>query len=89
MTEEENVKMASEIPTTTAAPAQEQAPVQLTVEDLINVLRVINVASERGAFKGNELSSVGFINDKIARFVDAAQKAAKEANDGEATDGSK
>jgi len=90
MAEEQTEKMASEIPTTNleAAPAgQEAQPASLGVEDLVNVLRIINVASERGAFKGNELSSVGFINDKIARFVDAAQKAAQEANDGEAANG--
>ena len=86
MAEEQTEKMATEIPTTTVPP-QEQAPVSLSVEDLVNVLRIINIASERGAFKGNELSSVGFVNDKIARFVDAAQKAAKETNDGEATNG--
>ena len=40
-----------------------------------------------GAFKAAELSSVGVVHDRIAKFIDASQKAAAEKADGEATDG--
>ena len=37
--------------------------------DLQNALRIIDAAAERGAFRGNELSSVGTVRDKIASFL--------------------
>ena len=46
-----------------------QAP-EVNVGDLSAVLRVIDVCTERGSFKGPELSSVGLIRDKVAAFVD-------------------
>lgn len=55
----------------------EQPDVGLSVEDLMNALRVINTATERGAFKANELSTVGQVYDKFATFVRASQEEAK------------
>lgn len=46
---------------------------ELEVDDLINVLKIINTATERGVFKANELSFVGRTYDKFATFVRAAQ----------------
>jgi len=69
----------------------EQPDVGLSVDDLMNALRVINTATERGAFKANELSLVGQVYDKFATFVRAAQEEAKaqQPQDGEsAEDGS-
>ena len=43
----------------------------LSINDLIAVVKIIDVASERGAFKGAELSSVGAIRDKVTAFVDS------------------
>jgi len=91
MAEKQTKTMASDIPTTPVNAAAEQPaaaePVSLSIEDLVNVIRVINVASERGAFKAAELSSVGVVHDRIAKFIDASQKAAAENANGEATDG--
>ena len=55
----------------------------LSVDDLMNVLRVINTSTERGAFKANELSFVGNVYDKFARFIKQAQAAesAPESNE--------
>jgi hypothetical protein len=55
----------------------EQPEIGLGVEDLMNALRVINTATERGAFKANELSFVGQVYDKFSTFVKAAQQEAK------------
>jgi len=49
---------------------QTEAP-QITLVDLQNTLRIIDVAAERGAFKGNELTSIGSVRDKLAAFLDA------------------
>lgn len=58
-------------------------PVQLNVNDLQAVLNVIEIATQRGTFKGAELSSVGQIFDRINTFVTqytAQQEAESIAN---------
>lgn len=60
-----------------------QAP-DLGVQDLQVVLQIIELASNRGAFKGGELSAVGQIFDKINNFVTAFTKQAEEAAANEA-----
>lgn len=52
----------------------------ITIPDVTNALRIIDVAAERGAFRGPELSQVGSVRDRIAAFLDAvsAQQAATE-----------
>ena len=68
----------------TAAPEAPQAP-SVSVNDLVNVYNIIDLASKRGAFQANELSSVGAVANKVKEFVDhvqAAQKAAADAEGG-------
>ena len=63
------------------AQATEQAP-ELTVQDLNAMKAIIDVASERGAFKPNEMMSVGTIYNKLELFLKAVaeqQAAAEEA----------
>ena len=50
--------------------AEEAAP-QISINDLQNVVKVIDAAAERGAFKGNELTAVGAVRDKVAAFLAA------------------
>tara|TARA_B100000614_G_C14362257_1_gene417694 strand:+ start:231 stop:518 length:288 start_codon:yes stop_codon:yes gene_type:complete len=67
------------------APASAEAPAQapmVTVNDLVNVYNIIDLASKRGAFQAAELSSVGAVANKVKAFVDhvqAQQKAAADA----------
>ena len=71
----------------TAAP--EQTAPSVTVNDLVNVYNIIDLASKRGAFQANELSSVGAVANKVKEFVDhvtAAQKAAAEKAEGKDAD---
>ena len=66
---------------TTAAPEAPVAP-SVTVNYLVNIYNIIDLASKRGAFQANELSSVGAVANKVKEFVDhvqAAQTAAAEA----------
>lgn len=44
----------------------------INITDLQNVLVVIDLASNRGAFRGTELEPVGQLYNKIAKFVQAA-----------------
>ena len=76
MTEE---KKQPEAPASAEAPAE--APM-VTVNDLVNVYNIIDLASKRGAFQAAELSSVGAVANKVKAFVDhvqAQQKAAADA----------
>jgi hypothetical protein len=59
---------------TTADPAEtvNEAP-ELTVNDLTAIKQVIDVASQRGAFKPNEMVSVGTIYNKLELFLNAVQ----------------
>jgi hypothetical protein len=54
-------------------PDQTTQPVNnLELTDLQNLLMIIDVASQRGAFKGPELSQVGAVFDKVNQFLQNA-----------------
>ena len=59
--------------------------VVLNVQDIINVVKIIDVVSGRGAVKGDELSSVGSVRDRLVAFVNAnaPQQPAEEATGSE------
>ena len=65
----------SEEQTTAAAETETQAPaaesIQLGLNDLQACIQIIDVASTRGAFRGEELTSIGGARDRIAAFLDA------------------
>jgi hypothetical protein len=46
---------------------------QITLADLQNALNIIDVAAERGTFKGGELSTVGGVRDKLSAFLEASK----------------
>jgi hypothetical protein len=48
---------------------------ELTINDLAAVKSIIDVASQRGAFKPNEMVAVGTVYSKIEAFLNAAQAA--------------
>ena len=56
------------------APAGEQAPAaspELTIADLTNLRSVIDVASQRGAFRAAEMAAVGAAFNKLNDFLNA------------------
>ena len=65
--------------------AEEQTqtdPNELTIQDLATMKGIIDVASERSAFKPKEVAAVGIIYNKLELFlnnVEEQQKQAKEA----------
>jgi len=66
------------------AQTQEAAPAELTVQDLQAIKTIIDVASQRGAFKPNEMMTVGQVYNKLEAFLAAvAAQASKEAPKGE------
>jgi|ERR1700691_3026999 len=42
----------------------------INLVDLQNIVKIVDVAAERGSFKGNELSAVGSVRDKISKFLE-------------------
>ena len=54
----------------------------ITIADLDTVKNIINLAATRGAFRGEELSMVGSVYDKLVTFLSAVieQAKAQEAN---------
>jgi len=47
-----------------------ESSVNISLNDIISVVSLIDIVSSRGAFKGAELTSVGSIRDKLALFVE-------------------
>lgn len=65
-------------PATAAAPAPEaQSAAELNISDLVAVKSIIEVASQRGAFKAAELEAVGKTFNKLNTFIESVSK--KEA----------
>ena len=65
---------ATETPTSSTTQATTQAaPVQpandLTIADLKNIGTIIDVASTRGAFRANEMATVGLVYNKLQMFL--------------------
>jgi hypothetical protein len=53
--------------TTQAAPTQPAT--DLTIADLKNIGTIIDVASTRGAFRANEMATVGLVYNKLQMFL--------------------
>lgn len=51
--------------------ADHAAPAELTVQDLTALKQIIDVASQRGAFKPNEMAVVGTTYNKLEAFLNA------------------
>jgi hypothetical protein len=58
---------------------QPQQPTSLTIDDIRAMAAVIEACSTRGAFKAEELSSVGMLYNKTVAFLKEATEAADAA----------
>ena len=58
-----------------------EAPIGLSMNELAGAVTIIDICSERGAFKGPELAEVGALRGKFADFLKA--NAAAEENETE------
>jgi hypothetical protein len=64
----ETVEAPSTATAQPTAPAQPD-PMALSIGDLKGLASVIDVASTRGAFKANEMASVGILYNKLQAFL--------------------
>lgn len=56
---------------------------ELTINDLAALRNMIEVVTARGAFKANELSSVGVLFDRLTSFLEASTKKETPTTQGE------
>lgn len=59
---------------------KQEAPA-LGISDLAFLLNIIDVCTQRGAFRGGELTNVGTVRDKLEAFVKANTKADEPTED--------
>lgn len=64
--------------TEAAAQEAQNAPVDLNISDLVALKSIVEVASQRGAFKANELEAVGKTFNKLNNFLESVASAKKE-----------
>lgn len=58
--------------------ASEEMLDRIDINDLADCVKVIDMCSERGAFKGSELSGVGELRTRLVKFVNAVVEARNE-----------
>ena len=63
----EKKEVATEAPATENA-TENPAP-QLTVQDLVTLRSCIELGSQRGAWRANELTAVGAVYEKLSAFL--------------------
>ncbi|NBP56100.1 hypothetical protein EBU71_06115 [bacterium] len=73
----EEVKEQPAASQTASAQAQSTPPEEstdLTINDLNGLKTIIDVATQRGAFKASELEAVGKLYNRLDKFLSAASK---------------
>ena len=82
MSEDKKNADATEAQTQVPAP---ESTTELTITDLNALKQIIDVASQRGAFKPNEMMTVGSTYNKLETFLSAvaAQAPAPDGSKGE------
>lgn len=57
---------------------------ELNIQDLVLARAIIELATERGTFKANEIASVGSLYNKLDAFLKEVEAQAKAAQEGAA-----
>ena len=73
--------MTEEVTAPEAEVAEAAEAPSLSLQDMATVVQIVDLCSERGAFKGVELEAVGAVRNRLVRFLQAAAPA--EAPEGE------
>jgi len=77
-------KQEEQASTEQAAPAEAaQQPAELTVQDLQAIKAIIDVASQRGSFKPNEMMTVGQVYTKLETFLESVAQQQAPQDQGE------
>ena len=65
-----------------AVETQEQAQLQLSLQDIATSVQIIDICSRRGGFEGQELEAVGALRTRLVTFLEANKAANEPAPDG-------
>ena len=55
--------------------------IKITADDLLNMVKLIDIVTQRGAFRASELSEVGKVHDMLVNVLSALEQQQKEDND--------
>ena len=58
--------------------APQETPPSLTLQDLVLVAQIIQLTSQRGAYKAEELQNVGTLYNKLIAFLDSVGAITKQ-----------
>lgn len=75
--------MTEQVNEVTQEQATDAPKPELNLNDLAAIRNLIEVVTQRGAFKANELSSVGVLFDKVNAFLEAAKAQSTQPPQGE------
>jgi hypothetical protein len=63
--------MTDEVNTQEAQPEQKSQGADLNIQDLVGLKSIIDVATQRGAFKAAEMEAVGKLYNKLNNFLES------------------
>lgn len=69
------------------AESEQAVPDSIGLNDLQLLANIVDLASQRGAFRGNELTQVGAVFDKLSLFLNFVAKQQAEAQEAEPGEG--
>ena len=55
--------------TTTTEVSAEQTPPSIAINDIAFLVQIVEIVAQRGAFRAEELTSVGAVYDKVKAFI--------------------
>ena len=84
MADNDNTEIVEEtVAPETEAPVEGDQGPALSLDELNMLMQIVDLAVQRGAFRGNEISQVGAVFDKLSAFLGAVAQANQPA-EGEA-----
>lgn len=72
---EQEMQEQSVVPNEEPQEATKQEGADLNIQDLVGLRSVIDVATQRGAFKAAEMEAVGKVYNRLSGFIDTVSKA--------------
>lgn len=82
---EETINTEAEMPEAEAG-AEAGIPESINLSDLGTLLQIVDLATQRGAFRGAELTQVGAVFDKLNTFLSYVQEQQAARDEEEQTD---
>jgi hypothetical protein len=73
MNEEQVTQTATEAPVTQPQESAKEG-VELNISDLQSLKAIVDIASQRGAFKASEMAAVGNTYNRLSKFLDEVAK---------------